>query len=302
MNTWSKYILVFCFISSISGSLFAQDCARDTIAPTIKCYKSTAGITLTNTRTSFGVSIKDFVTELSDNCTPSDQIVLSLDPSKSQSLIGVNCDAVGLHQDTLYAIDAAGNESTCRISYQVLDGANNCQSPEKYEVVGVFQNDFIPVEDIVTSIFLIDSLEQKTEFIPIEIKVEGSKIFIDLYQGKNPFPPKSQIAVSFFDISTDFDNGVSTLDVVTMIKHILGIEKLDQPEQILAADVNRDGKVTSLDVIEVRKIIIGITQTFSGNVSGVFYPDNILIPADQLPAQDIILSYVKLGDVNRTVY
>ena len=55
----------------------------------------------------------------------------------------------------------------------------------------------------------------------------------------------------------DYTNGVSTLDLVLIQRHIfLGLTKLDSPEKLLAADVNKDGKVTASDLVELRKLIL----------------------------------------------
>jgi hypothetical protein len=47
-------------------------------------------------------------------------------------------------------------------------------------------------------------------------------------------------------------NGVSTFDLVLMSKHILGVESLDSPYKLIAADVNRQ-RITTLDMIQIRK-------------------------------------------------
>ena len=52
----------------------------------------------------------------------------------------------------------------------------------------------------------------------------------------------------------DYTNGVSTLDLVLIQRHILGLTKLDSPEKLLAADVNKDGKVTAKRPCRVEEI------------------------------------------------
>ncbi|MEZ4956438.1 MAG: hypothetical protein R2825_22965 [Saprospiraceae bacterium] len=51
-------------------------------------------------------------------------------------------------------------------------------------------------------------------------------------------------------------NGVTTLDLYYLQRHILGIELLDSPYKIIAADANRSGAVTTFDVVEIRKVIL----------------------------------------------
>ena len=53
----------------------------------------------------------------------------------------------------------------------------------------------------------------------------------------------------------DMDNGVDVYDLIATRRHILGIESLNADQQ-LAADVNGNGVVTSLDLVLMEKIIL----------------------------------------------
>jgi len=57
-------------------------------------------------------------------------------------------------------------------------------------------------------------------------------------------------------------NGVSTLDLVLIQKHILSIQDLDSPYKVIAADANRSGSVTATDLISIRKVILGLDTSF----------------------------------------
>ena len=50
--------------------------------------------------------------------------------------------------------------------------------------------------------------------------------------------------------------GVTTYDRILITQHILGVKSLGSPYQILAADVNRSRSVTTLDLIQLRKIAL----------------------------------------------
>ncbi|MBK9737545.1 MAG: hypothetical protein IPO92_22355 [Saprospiraceae bacterium] len=68
----------------------------------------------------------------------------------------------------------------------------------------------------------------------------------------------------------DYINGVSTLDLVMIQRHILGIQSLESPYKLIAADANNDGKVTASDLTDLRKLILGITNTLPSNESWRF--------------------------------
>jgi len=57
----------------------------------------------------------------------------------------------------------------------------------------------------------------------------------------------------------DYLNGVSTLDLVLISRHILGIAKFTNKYYNIAADVNDDRRVTVADMVELKKLILGIT-------------------------------------------
>lgn len=73
-------------------------------------------------------------------------------------------------------------------------------------------------------------------------------------------------------------NGVTTLDLVLITKHILGLEPLDSPYKIIAADANQDGLVTIFDVVVLRKLILGITTELPNGKSWRFIDKNHVFP------------------------
>ena len=110
-------------------------------------------------------------------------------------------------------------------------------------------------------------------------------------------------------------NGVSTIDIIFISKHILGIQLLDSPYKLLAADVNRSNTVSTLDLIHLRKVILGVSQGFPNNESWRYvdaaynfpnpadpwveeFPERLAIPMlmHDLFGADFIA--VKVGDVN----
>jgi hypothetical protein len=109
----------------------------------------------------------------------------------------------------------------------------------------------------------------------------------------------------------DYINGVSTLDLVMIQRHILEIQPLTSPYKLIAADANADGKITASDLTDIRKLVLGITSEFPKNVSWKFpianqtmdmsNPFNCLEsmvahPGDTNANYDFIA--VKIGDVN----
>lgn len=112
----------------------------------------------------------------------------------------------------------------------------------------------------------------------------------------------------------DHTNGVTTLDLVLMQRHILAIDKLNSPYKLIAADVTKDGKITAADLVELRKLILGTKSTFENNTSWRFvdkayvFHNTAQAQADAFPevynienlTSDMVTDFVaiKVGDVN----
>jgi hypothetical protein len=109
-------------------------------------------------------------------------------------------------------------------------------------------------------------------------------------------------------------NGVSTMDLILISKHILGIELLDSPYKMIAADANNSGTITASDLIEIRKLILFITEEFNGSDAWRFVEEEYTFPDPTNPfafsfpsiysinglTADQIANFiaVKIGDVN----
>jgi hypothetical protein len=73
-------------------------------------------------------------------------------------------------------------------------------------------------------------------------------------------------------------NGVTTFDLVLMSKHILGISSLGSPYKMIAADVNHSGSISTIDMVELRKLILFINTEFQNNTSWRFVESDFVFP------------------------
>ena len=69
---------------------------------------------------------------------------------------------------------------------------------------------------------------------------------------------------------TPFKTGVTVFDIVLVRKHILGSEPFVNAYQSIAADANNDGRISTIDLLELQKLVLGISQTFTNNQSWRF--------------------------------
>jgi hypothetical protein len=112
----------------------------------------------------------------------------------------------------------------------------------------------------------------------------------------------------------DYKNGVTTLDLVLIQRHILGLSIFDDPYKEIAADANNDGKITASDLVELRKLILGLTDKFANAswrfpIKGQQMTLGKVMPyveqytyqplTSDMSGQDFVA--VKIGDINSSV-
>ena len=101
------------------------------------------------------------------------------------------------------------------------------------------------------------------------------------------------------------NNGVSSIDVILVQNHILNKTKLNSTYKIIAADVNNNKTISNIDIIFMKRLILGIDTTFTGNRLWTFV-DSSYVFADTtnpFPYKDT-LSYNNLNTTksNQTFY
>ncbi len=117
------------------------------------------------------------------------------------------------------------------------------------------------------------------------------------------------------DKKDNYSNGITTLDMVLILKHILNIQAFDSPYQFIAADVNKSNSISAADLVAIRKVILGTTNTFPNNNASWRFIDadyNFLDanPLDEAFPETLTINLskdtdfnfvaVKVGDVNGT--
>jgi thiol-disulfide isomerase/thioredoxin len=112
--------------------------------------------------------------------------------------------------------------------------------------------------------------------------------------------PEIQDPVIIVEASGDISDGsLSPVDILMIRKHILELELMTEPHQLLAADVNSDDKVNVADILNLTKAILELIDEFPNNTpSWKSIPTQIAL--NQNPGESIDLNFqlVKIGNVN----
>lgn len=96
-------------------------------------------------------------------------------------------------------------------------------------------------------------------------------------------------------------NGVSTYDLLLITQHILGKKPLNSPYQMLAADVNQSGTISTLDILKIRKVILNIDTTFEGGKSWLFVDAKHRFKNPSNPWAESIPKFIQFNDLDKSV-
>ncbi|HLP95948.1 MAG TPA: T9SS type A sorting domain-containing protein, partial [Saprospiraceae bacterium] len=87
-----------------------------------------------------------------------------------------------------------------------------------------------------------------------------------------------------------------TYDLVLISKHILGLEPLNSPYKMIAADANKSGSITTFDIVEIRKLILGIYTELPNNTSWRFVDKSFSFPNANNPFQTLFPETISVAD------
>jgi hypothetical protein len=252
------------------------------------------------------LSYQDVLAQPVFDCTPPVTYSINfegetVDPAQDSVLL--DCDREGTQVLELHAQDALGNSSSCVAYLLVQNNTGYLCVGDQFGIRGqVMTEDGEPVAGV-----------------PVAVSGQGAAVDTTDETGEYWFydPP----SVGFdYEVTPQYDNahlnGVSTFDMILISRHILGLQPLDSPYKRIAADTNGSGHISTLDLIQLRRMILGIESTFD-NVSSWRFVDAAYVfpnPANpwEAPFPEVIninnlgtavsigndFIAIKIGDVN----
>ncbi len=100
-----------------------------------------------------------------------------------------------------------------------------------------------------------------------------------------------------FSKDDNVGNGISSLDLITILNHILGRTTLSNNDLLIAADVNDDSRISSLDLVLITNVILGRSNTFPNRESWAFFPQQIDLNDANFDLENLQIKGIKIGDV-----
>lgn len=241
---------------------------KDCQPPNMLCINGlTAGLDAPTCMESFSAS--QFILSLSDNCTPTNQIKLGM--RKAGDGTGFPTDTVltfgscekGFNSIEVWSKDGNGLLNLCSNYVIVQDGNNDCLCNNDADLY------FNGCARTASNTELLNfKLKTKFETLPgasTPMLTNYSQTIEDscytLHLDNIPFGQNYKATIRG-ERPLGPLVGVTTYDLVLTSKHILAIEPFTSLYQMVAADVNRSSSVTTFDIVETRKLILGIYDTF----------------------------------------
>lgn len=277
-------------------SFIVEDCKK----PTPYCKNGLIIELMTVDPAMVEVWATDFDAGSFDNCPGDVQISFSADVSDINKTF--NCDHVGQQSIEIWVTDASGNQDYCSTFVFIQANMGQCPMIDDPLVAGLVET------------------EDNDAISGVEININSAMGFDFNQTTQNDGTFSTNVPVNEdYTITPIKDdnplNGVSTYDLVLITKHILGVNPLNSPYKLIAADVNKSGTITTFDLVTLRKLILFVVDEFPNNTSWRFIPTdfdfanpanpfetsfpeviNINNIANNVPNADFVA--IKVGDVN----
>ena len=96
----------------------------------------------------------------------------------------------------------------------------------------------------------------------------------------------------------ELKNKLSAIDILIIVRHILGLVDIENPSLLLAADTNGDGSINAIDLITLQRVILGLINAFPASDPYIFVPSELPVMLTPGESQIIEFEGIKLGDLN----
>jgi len=246
-----------------------------------------------------------------DNCTPGDQLKFSYSSnvnnvSRIFSCADIANGVIDTIEIQMWVTDLAGNQDFCTANLILQDNQNVCPDalPERYDIVGKITDN---KGQKLPSVEVILEVDRSTESKYTTTDDYGVYFYPQMNEGRSyKIIPQSD---------SDPKEGLSTLDLILIQQHLLGIKLLDTPEKLIASDANNSGSISAADIFDLRRLILGAIEQLPKNKSWRFIPTDEVFMDQSNPfpfVEHIFLTDfyshsvqnnfkgIKVGDINQS--
>lgn len=184
-------------------------------------------------------------------------------PDPADTLLTVTCDDLGNLPIRVYAIDAVGMTDFCETVLTVQAFTDDVCNPPNNTFSGIIAGSVkTPQFENQEGVEINITANATGEFLTFT-NHNGNYVFENLMEGDDyTVEPEADPAV---DLSR-----VTTGDLILISRHILQLETFSEPYQYVAADVTADQNINILDMIAIRRVILGLALDYNNSDSWKF--------------------------------
>ena len=213
-----------------------------------------------------------------------------------------DCSHLGQNTVQLWATNGAGFSTFCTTTVTIEDPDDECPAGVAFR--GVLEGNVATPSSV-----MIDNVE-----VSLRGNAEASKMTDQEGHYAFKYMPYGGAYVVKPEKNDNPTLGVTTLDLVMIQRHILGKQLLDSPYKILAADVDESETISANDIIDIRRLILGLEMQLPKTNSWRFVTEDNVFFDPENPywsivkdkyeiyefAEDMEVNFigVKMGDVN----
>lgn len=259
--------------ASCSQNIAIRDCKL----PTPYCHGGIA-TTLMPSSGSLTVRATDFDLGSTDNCTAAEDLVFSFSTEVTDSTKVLTCDDIpngvaAVVPLQMWVTDAEGNQDYCSVELLLQDNQESCTD-------GDLEGRLAGTVKTWTDVYISDVqvgyhtyLEGYSDTVATNADGVYSAANLPLYLD--------------YGLKPHYEGGpkkdVNTIDLIAIQRHILGIEPLASPYDLIAADITDNGRIQPSDLLILRKHILGILPVFPKSPKWKFVPATFVFADENDP-------------------
>ncbi|RMG84056.1 MAG: HYR domain-containing protein [Bacteroidetes bacterium] len=267
--------------NSCQTTFEVKDCKK----PTPYCKNGLVIELMNTTPPMVEVWASDFNENSFDNCTASNDLLISFSSDVNDKSRTYNCDQVGTQVVDVWVTDEAGNQDFCTTVVVIQDNMGGCPTGDPLVQLGGA---------------ITNEADQSIENVEVNLSGTGNGLTMTDASGVYQFADVPMGGDYTVVPSKDINplNGVSTYDLVLITKHILGVNKLDSPYKLIAADINKSESITTFDLVQLRKLILHVDDNFQNNTSWRFVDKNFVFPNPENPFETTFPELININNLD----
>jgi hypothetical protein len=197
-------------------------------------------------------------------------VTLSFSTDTTDRFRTYNCDSRGMRSVRIYVTDrTTGLTDYCETFVEIQDNGGAC-----------------PMNSGMISGALNTELSESIN--DVSVSVTGSVNYNGNFNGAfnfNNIPLNGNYLVTPSK-NDDHLGGITTKDIVMIQRHLLGLENLNTPYKIIAADANGDNDLSIGDVVDIRRLLLGYYSELPDMTSWRFVDADFTFSDPKYPFDD----------------